>query len=363
MALPGFPPRSEEDFYSLSEDVVLKMEFQRNDTKKATDALEKILFSTTATPSSSLSQSQREMEVEKESSKSNNTNDNNNNKPSLSLRKSHNSISLSQENTMGLDSVFTRKQKDMGQITRKSSFVAMMIGQDYQEFDPHPQGSIISSLGEVLVPALASEKMRHKGKRNNNIEDSFNDIMAFSSSYSSTPSYSSSSSESKSSTNFDDISPIKPRPGEINDRDMLKSLSPTPSPLSHKNRKLREKEKEKENENSDEKSDKKLNETPPKKQGSKKALTVQKKKSSPSKIMLNSLNAHKEINLRRERKNICDLYVNSRAHFVLLEKAMQDTTKELSIIRQFVSKAAKTMQRMHRACKYQNRQILLGRNK
>lgn len=351
VALPGFPPRSEEDFYSLSEDVILKMEFQRNDTKKASEALEKILFSTTPSPP------QKGMLVEKDSPK--NIINNNNSKPLLSVRKSHNSTSLSQENSMGLDSIFTNKQRNTGQITRKSSFVAMMIGQEFQEFDPHPQGSIISSLGEVLIPALTTEKLRHKGRKNqqNDTGDPFNDAIPFSYSYSSTSSCSSSSG-SKVSTDIDDISPIKPRPGEIDDKDMLSSLSLSSSPLLAKHKEPKTPEKN----NKHSKKTDKLNETPLKKQVFKKALTVQKKKTSPTKALINSFNARKD-NFRRERKMICDLYASSKAHFILLEKAMEDTTKELSIVRQFVSKAAKTMQRIHKACKYQNKHSLLpGRN-
>lgn len=365
VSLPGFPARSEEDFYSLCEDIILKMEFQRNDTQKVTEALEKILFSLP---------SDKDMDVEKDSTKISSTDDsksdeNNNennegsrnqtrNKSSLVLRKSHGSINKSRENSMGLDSIFVSKQKSVSQITRKSSYVAMMVGNDFQEFDPHPQGSIISSLGEVLIPSLRSERMHHKKNRDTNSKDPFNDIFHF------PPSFSSSSSNSSGSNEFDDISPIKPRPGEINDKDMLTSSPSTSSLLessplsssssSHKQIKnLEERINEIDDDETNRKEQKskgKAREKSIRKYRSKK--TAQKKKTSPIKALVNSFNAQTD-NFRKERKAICELYTQSRTHFILLEKAMQDTLKEFSAVHTLVSKAAKTLHRIHRAYKYQ----------
>lgn len=81
-------------------------------------------------------------------------------------------------------------------------------------------------------------------------------------------------------------------------------------------------------------------------------LSAQKKKSSPVKVLINSFNVQTD-SIRRERKTICELYAQSRTHFILLEKAMQDTLKEFSTVHTLVSKAAKSLQRIHRAYKYQ----------
>ena len=83
------------------------------------------------------------------------------------------------------------------------------------------------------------------------------------------------------------------------------------------------------------------------------ATTNKKKKSSPSKVLINSLGARPDI-FRRERKRICDIYAKSKAHFILLEKAMKDTLEEFSEIRLLMAKAAKGMQRIHRVCRCQS---------
>lgn len=364
VTLPGFPARSEEDFYSIYEDTILRMEFQRNDTPKIAEALEKILFSLPPDKGMEVEKDSTEANTSVDDSNANDSNGNNDksrkkNKSSLVLRKSHNSINKSRENSLGIESIFISKQKSVSQITRKSSFVAMMVGNNFQEFDPHPQGSIISSLGEVLIPSPKPERMNHTKKRVNT-KDPFNDMFRFHTSFSS----------SSSSNGFEDISPIKPRPGEINDKDMLASspstssllesspLSLSSSASSHKEiRKLEERM----NEINDEKSVRKEKKTKEKasaksirKYSSKRAalLSAQKKKSSPVKVLINSFNVQTD-SIRRERKTICELYAQSRTHFILLEKAMQDTLKEFSTVHTLVSKAAKSLQRIHRAYKYQ----------
>lgn len=358
MALPGFTPRAEEDFYSCGEDVKLRMVFQGSDAEKAASTLERVLCSSSTNGSSSSG----DMDVEREHPKSSS-------KPSLSVRKSHSSsISLSSSGSR----VYSSISRTDVQVKRKTSFVTMTVRKGFPEFDPHPQGGMImSALGEVFVPEVASERLW--GSRSNK-EDPFND------SYPPTGSSSSSSSSRKrGSTDSESISPIKPRSGEINDKDMLSSLSFSSTPQLYKilmrtdsnsssssssnskgsnndsDMQQQQQQQQKRGKKKKKSKEKSLDGTPLKTCSPKKtvATTNKKKKSSPSKVLINSLGARPDI-FRRERKRICDIYAKSKAHFILLEKAMKDTLEEFSEIRLLMAKAAKGMQRIHRVCRCQS---------